>query len=333
MAVVYRESGAWVDSRKPLHQVGLFPKDPSEVRELVPVLENEWAQSEPAAVDAFEVKSQKLTDLVGATQTEYTFAAEKAQLEHEAQMEMVNRWLNPPPDKVSVARRLKRWLLLGPMFLRGKYFEKRHSLQLAALKRIPERAENTLQLHLRCRDQFVDAFRSKSRERVEVTQAVLDSKEFAGAVAEVETLTYLKQLPDDFHVVSDARLAYHRHLFYEQEHLKTAQLDFVVVGPPGVFLIEVKHWSREFTESGNYHDPYKQVDRASYLCYKMLKEVGLKTKVRSIIATRSRLPPKPARSYAKVLAPSKLCGFVQYFPPVLKAEQIQTLVKFFNSGS
>jgi len=100
--------------------------------------------------------------------------------------------------------------------------------------------------------------------------------------------------------------------------------------PPGVFLIEVKQWSQAFAESGNFHDPYNQCRRASDLCYKMLKEYGLNTKVRTILATRSQLSAKPAESYVKVLTPSALCGYIRYFPQAYDAEQLAHLTAFMR---
>ncbi|MGF1573986.1 MAG: nuclease-related domain-containing protein [Sumerlaeia bacterium] len=90
--------------------------------------------------------------------------------------------------------------------------------------------------------------------------------------------------------------------------MKTAQLDHVVIGPSGIFIIETKNWSRKFVEAGEFHDPYSQIGRANHLCYQISREADAFLKSRDIIATRTRLPEKPKASFAKILTPEKIVG-------------------------
>ncbi len=330
MAAIYGESGAWKDARAPLHRVGLYPETPAAVRELHAPLEQAWVQSESAAVAAYDETTQRLAAHVELSHTEYLAAMAKAQAEYDARIAAIDQQLQPGSPAPGVALGILKWFRNIPLRLRKMIMPYQHDRSLASLGEIPKQARVAQQQHLESRARFLEDYRLPYRQRLDAVNQVLGSNEYAGAIGELDVLDHLQRLPADFAVFADVRLEYERYLYYKEEHLKTAQIDFVVIGPPGVFVVEVKQWSRAFADSGTFHDPYKQSDRASYLCYKMLKEAGLKTKVRTIIATQSQLPAKPANSYTKVLAPSSLCGYIRYFNPALDADRVARLVAFMR---
>lgn len=330
MAVIHGESGAWKDARAPLHRVGLYPETPEGVRELHGPLEQAWIESESSAVAAYEETTQRLARHVELSHTEYLAALSRAQAEYDARQTAMNQQLQAGNLAPGVARSILKWFRNIPLSLRKRHMQFQHDRHLTSLDQIPKDAQAAQQRHLASRARFLDEYRLPYRQRLDAVNQVLNSNEYAGAIGELDVLYHLQRLPDDFALFADVRLEYKRYLYYESEHLKTAQIDFVVIGPPGVFLIEVKQWSRAFTDSGTFHDPYKQSDRASYLCYKMLKEAGLQTKVRTIIATQSQLPAKPANSYVKVLASHGVCGYIRYFKPALDAERVAQLMAFMR---
>ncbi|MBI1292553.1 hypothetical protein GC173_15145 [bacterium] len=149
----------------------------------------------------------------------------------------------------------------------------------------------------------------------------------AGAAAELEVIDRLSQLSDDWFVLSDVRLEAGRWYRYEGTHLRTAQLDHVLVGPGGVFVIETKNWSRGFVESGDYFNPFIQVGRASYLCHVTLEAAGLPSRTRSIIATRGHLPENKVDARAKVLPPEGMVGYVNWFGSQLAPNDAARVVR------
>lgn len=184
-----------------------------------------------------------------------------------------------------------------------------------------ERARLTSQF-----SQEVAARVTLQEERLARLCAVRCSPEYAGAMAEMEAMGFLAQLPDSFSILSDVNLRSAEWIYFDRQHLRTAQLDHVVVGPPGVFVVEVKVWSHEFAQAGAYFDPFQQVKRSSYLCHRILREYLGKVKVRSIIATAGSLPAKPADSYAKVLRPAEVPGYVRWFGPALHQDECEEIV-------
>jgi len=148
---------------------------------------------------------------------------------------------------------------------------------------------------------------------------VRKSPEYVGAVAECEQAQLLiSQLPEAFHVFHDVNVETNDWVWDGHEHRRSAQIDHVVVCAGGVFVIETKLWSRSFVAEGRYHDPYKQVRWAGKLLHLVLTdECSQKIRVREVISTIGSMPPKPSDSYAKVLRPGEVSGYVRWFPAEL----------------
>ncbi|TMH48095.1 MAG: NERD domain-containing protein [Betaproteobacteria bacterium] len=140
-----------------------------------------------------------------------------------------------------------------------------------------------------------------------------ESAELVGARAELDVIASLARLPDEYTVFSDIRLSAERYIHFNGAALRSAQIDHLVLTPAGVFVIETKRWSRKFVESGDYHDPFDQTQRAAYLCYDQLRRQFGKIRVRSIVACAGQLPFAPKNSHVKVLAVPELIGYILWF--------------------
>lgn len=187
-----------------------------------------------------------------------------------------------------------------------------------------------LERHRRDRDRFVQSRVRAVAEQLACVSRLIDEGEAGGAAAKLEVIEKLAALPEGWFIVSNVELEADRWIYFNEQHLRSAQLDHVVVGPGGVFVVETKNWSREFTESGQFFDPYQQIARSSYLCHRLLKERGLPSKTRAIIATRSRLPSKPPDSYTKVLRPDELCGYICWFKVEIARDDVSRIVAFLS---
>jgi hypothetical protein len=149
-------------------------------------------------------------------------------------------------------------------------------------------------------------------------EAMLRSRELAGAQAEIEVIEKLSQLPPSFHVFNDVQLNADHFMRFDGVPLQSAQIDHVVLAPFGVFVIETKNWSQEFVDGGAHFDPFSQVGRSRFLCQVLLRDAGCDTKVRSIIACKGKLPPKRQDQYVKILQIPELNGYIRWFkdPPL-----------------
>jgi hypothetical protein len=156
---------------------------------------------------------------------------------------------------------------------------------------------------------YVDMM-SANLQRIE---SLLVSPEMAGARAELDVIARLAQLPASYTVLNDVRLTANRHIRFNGAALQSAQIDHLVLSPAGVFVIETKRWSTQFTEFGRYHDPFDQTQRAAYLCYDQLRRRFGNIRVRSIIACAGKLPSAPQDSRIKVLPVPELAGYISWF--------------------
>ncbi|GEM_PF-747061 len=168
------------------------------------------------------------------------------------------------------------------------------------------------------------------RDNVARLEYLQNSPELAGARAELAVVEQLKRLPEGYIVLNDVRLRASRFHWYNGVPLQSAQIDHLVISPAGLFVIETKVWSRQFVESGDYHDPFDQVGRAGYLCYDTVKPFG-KVQVRGIIACAGHLPPQPESAKVKVLRVEELAGYITWFKDrALRLELIAELKEYLG---
>ncbi|MGA2446311.1 MAG: nuclease-related domain-containing protein [Opitutaceae bacterium] len=190
---------------------------------------------------------------------------------------------------------------------------------------------------LGCRSD-ITRLRAEERQHIAALSAdiqrlerLLDSPELAGARAELAVIAQLQRLSAEHTILNDVHLRATRYIHFRGVPLQSAQVDHLVLSPAGVFVIETKQWSSRFADSGHYHDPFDQVNRAAYLCYDLLRERFGKIRVRSIIACAGSLLTAPANSYVKVLRVAELNNYIAYFRHrELMPDQLQSLREFFE---
>lgn len=177
--------------------------------------------------------------------------------------------------------------------------------------------------------------RDKVREtfhKLERLKIIKESPDYKGAIAELEMINFLKKLPNTYFVFSDVRLHSYAYHYHQGKPLKSAQIDHLVVCPKGIFIIEVKHWSKQFIQHEDYFSPYEQVERASKLCWFLLKDDFEKIKTKAIIAYKEAIPQKDSNSYVKALKIPYVNQYItgNYFQDVFTASQQHELVNYFQ---
>ena len=311
MAVMAGESGAWADVRQQLREKFVDVFSPAELLPLLHTLQQKQAQGEGPlyksleeelalnAATLFQVHTELPSKIAWQTQP---LLEEARQIERDLSIHRSASWL-------------KRYtVLLLPM-------AKLHRRKKALYSK-KEQITSTLHQDLARRQQQHD-YMCQNRplvvaKRLEqiadqcaCVDQVLHSPQLAGARAEVDVLACLKNLPDMYYVHGNLNLRAHRKIRFAGEYLQSAQIDYLVVGPTGVFVVEVKCWGRQHIARNEYHDPYEQVGRHSYLCYDLLRTYGEKTRVKSVIVNCGVLPlPRGDNYHAHVVKPSELYGFL-----------------------
>lgn len=173
--------------------------------------------------------------------------------------------------------------------------------------------------------------------QMESLHEVAKSCEARGAQGELEVIRELCKLPDNFVLLNDVELEAKSFLTHNQKPVQSAQVDHLVVGPTGIFLLETKAWSRSFARSGEAFDPFEQVSRAGLLCHCLLNDAGLPAKVRNVVVIRSQLPSSEHRDWVRVVSPERVRSLVTSGRAQLESHDVEEIVgylrKHFMSAS
>jgi hypothetical protein len=87
-----------------------------------------------------------------------------------------------------------------------------------------------------------------------------------GAIGEEKVINTLRKLPDSYYVLNEIQIKLSRSVLWKKyiEYIRSAQIDHIVIGPTGIFLIETKNWL-EMNISSVHNSPHKQIDKAGAL--------------------------------------------------------------------
>lgn len=72
-----------------------------------------------------------------------------------------------------------------------------------------------------------------------------------GAIGEQKVVKTLENLSDDYYLINDFNVAFSPAIYHKQEneYIKSVQIDHILIGPSGIFIIETKNWSDHSIEN------------------------------------------------------------------------------------
>ncbi len=153
-----------------------------------------------------------------------------------------------------------------------------------------------------------------------------------GADGEEYVIGILSALPEGYHVINDVNLHFDRAIHWRErdEWIKNSQIDHIVVGPSGVFLLETKNWKSSDIEMKSDKLRY-QIRRSSLALWYYLKENYRgrnQPKVWLVIVSMKGNPAgrKPDK-FIDIVAPGRLCRYITERDSVLSKEEINKLVR------
>lgn len=164
-----------------------------------------------------------------------------------------------------------------------------------------------------------------------------------GALGEQKVVKTLEALPDDYFLINDFAVRFSPGIVNrkENDYIKSVQIDHILVGPGGVFLIETKNWSDRSLGDWSLRSPVQQVKRFNFALFTMLNnEVSnyhlrlnrhhwgdKKIPIRNLIVlTNSK--PKEEFQHVKVLTLPELLGYIKYFQPIFSYHETQRIAEF-----
>ena len=157
-----------------------------------------------------------------------------------------------------------------------------------------------------------------------------------GAQGEEAVISALARLPDEFHVLNDVNLHFHKAIHWRErdEYIKNCQIDHIVVGPTGVFLLETKNWKSSDIELKS--DKLKhQVRRASLALWYFTKDYyyGKKDqpKIFNVIISLNGSPTgRKLDQYIDVISPYQLQKHIAHRDRILSDTAIDKSVKIIS---
>jgi len=195
----------------------------------------------------------------------------------------------------------------------------------------------------------LDHVRYDKRHHVEYRQATIDRecgtvvrsyaflKEnesfLVGAQGEEYVIRELSQLPDEFHVINDVNLRFGKAIYWRKhnEYIKTCQIDHIVAGPTGIFLLETKNWKR--SDIGTKSDKLiHQVQRAGLALWYFTKDYyrgkNDRPLVRSVVISLKSSPTgRYLDKYIDIVSPGRACDYIRNRQPVLSKEVVEKFVR------
>ncbi len=311
MAVMAGESGAWANVRQHLREKFIDVSSPAELLPLLHTLQQKQAQGEGLlrklleeelalnAAALFQAHTELPSKIAGQNQL---LLEEARQIERDLSVHRCASWLKRYTVLLLPIARLHR---------RKKALYRRKEQITSTLHQDLARRQQQHDYMCHNRPLVVAKRLQQIADQCACVDQVLHSPQLAGARAELDVLACLRNLPNDYYVHGDLKLRAHRKIRFTGEYLQSAQIDYLVVGPTGVFVVEVKCWGRQHIARNGYHDPYEQVGRHSYLCYDLIRTYGEKARVQSVIVNCGILPPPRGDDYhVQVVTLPNLLGFL-----------------------
>ncbi|WP_048198469.1 nuclease-related domain-containing protein [Methanocella arvoryzae] len=155
--------------------------------------------------------------------------------------------------------------------------------------------------------------------------------ELKGYYGELLVMDSLKQLGDDYYVISDVKItrAYgHR---FDGRMLKSARVDHIVVGRKGVYCIETKNWN-SIKRTDDKPSPGEQARRASHLLYKYLKfTCGLSgVKVMGIVLY-TNIALKGREDFVRFMRNDEIVPYLEARPDNIDEQTVREIVEHLKS--
>ena len=164
-----------------------------------------------------------------------------------------------------------------------------------------------------------------------------------GALGEQKVVKTLEALSDEYFLINDFAVSFSPAIFNKKEndYIKSVQIDHILVGPSGVFLIETKNWSEKSLDNLSLRSPVQQIERTNFVLFKLLNSgIGIyqlrldghhwgekKISIRNLIVlTKTR--PKDEFQHVKILTLNELLNYINYFKPIFSNAEVQRIADF-----
>ena len=197
-------------------------------------------------------------------------------------------------------------------------------------------------IHFSNKTDFISCLNNDRRREITSLASQYPSL-FLGAKGEARVSRQLSRLPDDFTIIHDYNLEFTKPLHDRQndDYIFSIQIDHLVIGPTGIFLIETKHWSKTSQENRNFFSPIRQVKRSNFALFVKLNQAiekgsivafghhwGLKQISPQNILCFIKHAPSDKFQHVTILSPDQLSHHILNRKRVFNPPQIHSLVDY-----
>jgi len=191
----------------------------------------------------------------------------------------------------------------------------------------------------------VEESAQKSLTEIKQKKAIVDNLiSYAyGALGEQKVLKKLETLSDDFVVINDFSISLKNPIYNKKkkDYIKSIQIDHLLVGPSGLFIIETKNWNENSLMNLNLHSPVEQILRTNHVLFKLLNNRDSSTQIklnkhhwgdkkiniRNLIVFLT-IKPRHEFQFVKILTLYELINYVNYFKPIYTKNEVNEITNF-----
>lgn len=193
-------------------------------------------------------------------------------------------------------------------------------------------------------DNWVERYSASEIGEQQRTHSALEKHKslFYGAEGEERVERELSRLPDTYTVINDYRLKFSQPIYdrNNDDRIYSIQIDHVVVGPTGLFLVETKNWSRESVENTDLFSPIRQLKRSNYAIFVSLNQAvrgeslanfshhwgDRKISPKSILCLINHRPSQEFQ-YVKTLSENQIANHVMNQRQTFSQREVNSLVE------
>ncbi|MBN2422188.1 NERD domain-containing protein [Candidatus Woesearchaeota archaeon] len=174
-------------------------------------------------------------------------------------------------------------------------------------------------------------FSRENKELIHMKQTydiIKTSSDYSGTYGERKVLKELMNLSDKYHVFCDYKIKLSRAVRYRRnQKARSSQIDFLVIGPTGIFPLEVKNWSKEFANRERDFEPHEQIDRAGLLLYVVLNNCfDFKLPIKKVlVSVQGNINYNPDFQYVKVCRINNLIPYILNCKHSLFSDQVSDI--------
>ncbi|HEU4470431.1 MAG TPA: nuclease-related domain-containing protein [Flavisolibacter sp.] len=159
-----------------------------------------------------------------------------------------------------------------------------------------------------------------------------------GAIGEQKVVRELEHLSDEYVLINDFYLSFDPPIFNrnENDHIRSIQIDHLLVAPSGIFLIETKNWSEQSLNSLSLRSPISQLRRSNFALFVVLNQRTARLRLnehhwgkkkitlKNLLVMINKKPSEDFQ-FVKVLTLNQLLSYIKHFPPVFTRDETESI--------